>query len=407
VSDPGPDSGHPASVDDGNMSVSEGPTISDDQKKNQAARGRLAADSTDDNAVEDKPAVTINTDTGKIDELSSELPVESGVPDPGPDSDHPASVPSEKYASCNTAQDVAKIIQAEIKSVVDQISQLTAKQAGQPAGEACAGSTDPLLKNSDEVPESDDEGDAPIEQKVAAIINELVPAGKKAQMDAVLAGHLHEYVADGVRRGENFAQFAKLAEMDPAAAAMLMQGDPAAAGMPPDAGGGMPPDMGGGGGMPPDAGGGMPPEAGGGAPSLTGDPELDSAIMEVSQQMGIPPDQLLQMLTEEASQGGGDAGGGMPPDMGGGGGMPPEAGGGGPPAPPEAEDAEPESDEGGSGDAEAAEEAKEASLRKQAAFEKKQAEKAQSAKAIRKIAEALLKETGKTPQELASGGVKF
>jgi hypothetical protein len=93
----------------------------------------------------------------------------------------------------------------------------------------------------------------------------------------------------------------------------------------PMGGEGPPPEAGGEGGedaMAAALGGGAPPPDAGGAPGGE-DPE---ALLQLLAQLGIPPEQLIQLLQQEGGAEGGMAGG-MPPGMGGEGGMPPGMGG--------------------------------------------------------------------------------
>lgn len=386
--DPGPDS-HPASADAGNMPVPEGPTLDDDKAKSIAARGELAVES-QGAAPQDKPALTMNTETGKDgDELRSEIPVASGISDPGPDSDHPASVPTEKYASCQTAADVALVIQTALQQVTSKIAEF-AKLAGEDNSEASSSGKDSKLKNSDEVPESDDEATVPVENKVASILEQLIPdeiqedgVSYRTKMANFLGNSIRPYVAEGVERAENLAAFFKLAEMDPEAAAMLAQGgDMGGEGAAP--GGPMPPpvEM-----APPGVApaGPMPGGEGGGMGAGVDMQSLEAAINVVAEQMGLPPDQVMQMILadlESAASGGGGEGG-----------APPVPGAGGPPAGGEApaESSEPPAEE-------ASEPAEEGP--KEAGMNAKTDTKVES---LRKLAQALLKETGRTPAEIAQG----
>lgn len=395
--DPGPDSDHPASVDPGNMPVSEGPTITDSEKRNVAARGNLSAEKGGEPIV-DKPAVTINTETGKDgEELRGELPINDGIPDPGPE-DHPASTPSEKFASITDVAECSKVLGLAVEQMISKLASIEveepkkakaatspSKAAGMPDGDPAptdkdGSSKDPNLKNADEVEESDDEAPAPMENKVAQILEELIPSkpvaeGKPAPRkawDAKIATLMLPEIEEAIARGERLASVMKLAMADPAAAEAMMMADPAMMMADPAMGGG--------------AEGGAPamggPEMGG--PGMGGgdeESEFFAVIEQIAQERGVPVEEVIAEL-EAALQGGA---------MGGGGGesMPAEE----PAAPPAAEEApaeEPPAEDSGSD-------------KTASAPAKGKPTKAANDEALKKIAQALLSEVGKTPAEIAEG----
>jgi len=89
---------------------------------------------------------------------------------------------------------------------------------------------------------------------------------------------------------------------------------------------GMPPGMEGGGPPPPppgmEGGEGLPPGAEGGGEMGEDPADVEQALVELAQEMGVSPEELVQMLQAEM-EGGGDAGGPPPPPEV----MPPDAGG--------------------------------------------------------------------------------
>lgn len=365
VSDPGPDSSHPASVgtDSGNLPVPSGDIPSKADSFTSDAMPTVGVQPSD-SAVEDKEAKSVNTETGKDgSEISGLMPTDKVEDVSGQDSGHPAKAGEEKYASCTTISDVCNIMLKDLDALAASVEE-SIKQAAAPVQTPASA---PASVQSNEPP-----ANASQSEKVAHILREIIPEeGNTREIYAQkVASFLEPLVLDGISRADKLATFIKLASEDPAMAAEMMGGDPAAGGMPPEAmGGGMPPEA---------MGGGMPPEAGGGE---GGSPEeqIIMLIEQIAQQTGQPPEAILeQLLAQEA--GGGE--GGMPP--GGEGGMPPEAGGPAPGAegagagaPPE----EPPAEE------------------KAAAFPG--TPKQQTVR--KKIAQLLATEIGKTPAQVAKG----
>lgn len=394
VTDPGPDSGHPASPE-GNLSVPTGETLSAADEESQASLGDLSAASAGEPAGDRQ--VVMNTEVAPVGDHTTDMDIKMTVPDPGPDSEHPASPSNQKNAAveaCKTVDQLVTLMGNCFKQLEVKIASFEKKLAGQPAGDNSApAKADPAI-------DDEDEGEIGImpAAKVAAILQELVPdvAGPdgvsfRTKVATMLQSNLEPIVADAYDRADSLVSFMKLAEVDPAAAAAMMSADPAAMADPammggdPAAMGGDPAMMGG----DPGAMGGDPGEMGGGG----GDPmqELQAAIEEVAQEYGMDPQQLLELLSQEAGEGGdpgvmgGGAPAGAPPAAGPPEGAAPEAASSGPPA----DAASPAEESGGSDGGEDDEGSKEAS------FDKRQG------KLLRKLASKLATELGKTPAQIA------
>lgn len=386
VPDPGPDSGHPASADPDNIPVPEGATLSEEEKKSKEHREKLAVEN-QEGATQDKGAVTMETTTGKDgSEFGNELDYGSGIADPGADPNHPASTPSEKYASCETAEDVAAVMQEAITQISSKIAEMqdpdyTETSAQEPQEVSQGGPQD---------------GSGVVEPKAAQILSELIPDGEDengvsyAQKYAEFVGsNLEPYVAEAVRRAENFATYCKVAMQDPAQAEAMYEGEMP---LPPpgaEAEGGMP--------MPPGPGPGAgpaPPAAGGGeiAPE-----DLEQAIMEIAQELGMSPEEVIEQLMAEI---GPPAEAGPPPAASAGPEVAPEP----PPEPAQEPPAEPSEEPPASAEEEktASAAAKEGS-EKTAGLEDDSVKKQAGQENIRKLAKALLSEVGKTPKQVAQG----
>jgi len=314
VSDPGPDSSHPASVgaDSGNLPVPSGDIPSKADSFTSDALPTTGVQPSD-SAVEDKEAKSVNTETGKDgSEISGLMPTDKVEDVSGQDSGHPAKAGEEKYASCTTISDVCNIMLKDLDALAASV-EASIKQASAPV-------QTPAPVQSNEPP-----ANASQSEKVAHVLREIIPEeGNMREIYAQkVASFLEPLVLDGISRADKLATFIKLASDDPAMAAQMMGGDPAAGGMPPEAmGGGMPPEAMGGGMPGGDPSGGMPPGGeGGGSP----EEQIIMLIEQIAQQTGQPPEAILEQLLAQEG-GGGEGGGGMPPG-GDAGGPPPDAGG--------------------------------------------------------------------------------
>jgi len=282
VSDPGPDSGHPAHVDPDNMSVQTGETITDSAKELKKVQGETSVDSAA-GPVTDQAHPTHNTEVGKD---GSELPglePNATSPDFGADSNHPASAGNEKYASCTTIGQVYQLIEQDLSNMINKLAASPEFQTGQ---------QDPFASTDDQ----------DLGTKVAGYLTELLPAESqdgqasvRERVTSKIAQYVEPFVQDAIIRADRLAAYCKLAEADPAAAAAMMEADPEALMA---------------GGAPSMAGG--DPAMAGGDPSMAGGGEEEQILQvleELSAELGIPVEQLLQLLGE-GQGGGGDPGAG-------------------------------------------------------------------------------------------------
>lgn len=380
--DPGPDSDHPAKPE-GNMPTPEGPTLTDDENKSIAARGDLAPEAVQ-GVVTDQPGVSINTEVGKDgDELRSEIPINDKIKDPGPDSSHPASTPEEKYAGVDTVEGVANVLSQVLEGIVAKLAMTESGPGDEEEGPSSSGGD--KTKNSDEVPESDDEPTVPVDNKVASLedmLEVICPSSSKVagqpspreQWNRYIGENIEPFVADGIERGERLATFHKLAMADPQAAEALMAGPEM---MPPGAEGGMP--MGDPGMMPP---GGEMGGGGGEGGQMTEEEAIIEAILEIAEERGISPEQVIAELEGSAGEGAG---------------MPPEAA-----MEAQGEPLEGAPSEGSPTEGDESGKAASAPQSKQASISDSEEDKDKKRRLL-KIAHALLDETGKTPQEVAQG----
>jgi hypothetical protein len=381
------------------MSVSEGDTIKDTEKRNLAARGKLSGEGAD-GPITDKEALTMNTETGKDgEELPEAVAVEDGVPDPGPDSEHPASVPTEKFAGMNSLEEVCAVMDQALASVIQKVASIGTepKVAGQPAGEQTTDNPgDSQVKNSDEVEESDDEpatpphnttGGAAAEKKasISEILEVVCPTTKEAdgpspreRANAAIAQQIQPAIVAGIEDARSYADFHKIAMADPAAAEAMMAGAPsmpegdASMGM----GMGGDPSMGMGGEVAPMSG--DPAAMGGGGDEID---ELLAILEQIAEERGMPLEQLIAELESDGGAGGEPAPAPSPVE---------EA-----PAPPESSsDSAGGADSGDGTPPESGEEEKVAGMSKLAAL---------TPELRKKLAAVLVAEVDKTPAEIAQG----
>lgn len=300
--DPGPDSGHPASVESG-TTIPSGETAANAVSMPKELVGdKAVVDGTGGSEKEKKPQ-TLETTVGTIESIPTE-PVASTVTDLGEDS-HPASS-GEKFASCETTADVLRVMQKEIDQLISKIAALPDNDE-QPQSRTVTTNeqliTDPVAK-------------------VASILEQVLTgstpeATASIQFEATkkVASLIGPIVEEAVEYADQLVRYIKLAEIDPQAAAELVGGDPAAMGgdpaampMDPAAMGGDPAAMGG----DPAAMGGDPAAGIGGGGEVT-EEALLAAISQLAQDMGISEDELIAMLAEEAGSDGGGAPG-LPQD---------------------------------------------------------------------------------------------
>jgi len=314
---------HPATGMDDATSVPTGSLIPDATAPLIEEFGTLNPDSpgSPQNQKPEEKSVSIGTETGRVEEgLTPISELKDGIPDPGPDSSHPASSNNtEKFAGFTDIGGLADAMAKQLTTVADMLTKTAsapdAPAVVAPAAPATSGAPNAVIARMH-----------PEQAKIASAVLDITAADPMAYNRMVRA-HLTPFVEIGFSRAAKLAEFMDMAAQDPAAAEAMLAGggggaDPAAvAGEMGAAMGGDPAAAMGG-----EMGGGMGGE-GGGDPMAAAMAEIEA----IAQETGATPEEVIDQL-EQLIGGGGDEGGG---DMGGGAPAPEAAAPEAPPAPEE------------------------------------------------------------------------
>lgn len=302
---------HPATGMDDATSVPTGSLIPDATAPLIEEFGTLNPDSpgSPQNQKPEEESVSIGTETGRVEDgLAPISELKDGIPDPGPDSSHPASSNNtEKFAGFTDIGGLAEAMAKQLSTVADMLTK-TASAPEAPATPA------PKAQAANGAPNEVIARMHPAQAKIATALLE-VTAADPVVYNRMVRAHLTPFVEIGFSRASKLAEFMDMAAQDPAAAEAMLAGggggaDPAAVAgeMGAAMGGGDPAAAMGG-----EMGGGMGGEGGGEDPMAAAMAEIEAIAAET----GATPEEVIDQLEQliggaEGGEGGGEMGGGAP-----------------------------------------------------------------------------------------------